>query len=152
MHMAQDLESSNSVPLKRYYLPDATFSICVYSGVLDEPTLISGATAHCNDPLYNDSAIAIAELAAVERFDLDFESMQRVVERHTTLFPSDKAMAIHAPSQLSYGIGRMYQSLCRNYGTMIANVFSDESDLLDSVGLKDKTLSRLKTRCIARPI
>ena len=140
------------LPVKRFYLPDSSLSVCVYDGVLTGAEIRDGLKAHVQDPIYHPQMTEIADLTSVMRFDLDFAQADAVVRSLNELYSVEKKIHILTSSELAYGIGRMFQNLMATHGGSTALIHKSETETLEALALPYRTMKDLLERCTLRTV
>ena len=87
------------------------------------------------DPDFDPSYSQIADFTQVTEFDISAKEIRELAQK--SIFSPDSHRALIAPSDLGYGLGRMFEMLRENQGEMGIRVFRSLEEALDWVFSKD---------------
>ena len=83
------------------------------------------------DPDFDPSFSQISDFTQVTEFSISVEEIQELARR--SVFSPQSRRAFIAPTDLAYGLGRMYEMLRENEGEMGIRIFRTLEDALDWV-------------------
>lgn len=93
------------------------------SGVLREEEIKPGVTTVLQNPHFPSLRRFLLDYSAVTRISLNVETVQTLARN--PIFTPGCRRALLAPSDLAYGMGRMYQIFSQESGTGAVEVFRD---------------------------
>lgn len=91
------------------------------SGVVTEMDFMSHLRSHVEDPELHAGMDEVLDLRGVTKVELSSDALRRIIafeKHHLGPFRSAR-IAIVAPEDVQYGIGRMYQTLTEDTGTAV---------------------------------
>lgn len=101
-----------------------------YTGIVDDAVTIAAYTALVETPGYRNDVNDLVDMTHVDRLEVTAEAMMRVI----SLFAPIDALgvrtklAIVAPNDLAYGVGRMYEMLRGEDTPEVVQVFRAMDD------------------------
>ncbi|RYG92046.1 STAS/SEC14 domain-containing protein [Loktanella sp. IMCC34160] len=114
--------------------------VCVtYSGEVTPDQYLESFDRYLKDPDYAPDLRILMNMTTATGFDIDFKAMFQMVLHqipHYANRPKGTRAAILAPDDLSFGIGRMYQSLTDGQLPSELAVFRTAEEAFDFLGLE----------------
>jgi hypothetical protein len=117
-----------------------------WSGTITLPQFFAVFEAFVSDPDYLPGRPELIDLSRVEDIDIDFNRMRRVLRMVNEQAPEVQVhtlTAIWAPTDMIFGLGRMYQQLAEMAEGIEVVVFREEAEVLDALSLPFESVAAL---------
>lgn len=119
-----------------------------YSGQLDVAQMAEALAATLAHPDYTPGMMELTDLSQLTAADLDFDRMLGHKSRMAAHYGGQAVATTHyviAPTDLGFGITRMYQTLMQDeVPDLDLRVFRSESEALEAMGLVLPNLAALR--------
>lgn len=118
--------------------PDLHLVCVTYSGEVTPDQYLASFDAYLKDPDFAPDLRILMNMTAATGFDIDFKSMFNLVLHQIPYYadrPKGTRAAIIAPDDLSFGIGRMYQSVSDGQLPSNLAVYRTAEEAFDFLGL-----------------
>ncbi len=127
-------------------LPELNLVVVRYSGRLTTNDNIQSILKYVNDPEYDSGHNFLLDFSEGTEFDIDFPQMLGMVSRLRPIYSNrtgSSTTAIYAPSDVAFGIARMYENLRGAQSPNAVGVFRKFDDARTFLGLDPVTLRAL---------
>ncbi len=112
----------------RYHLDnELNIRVATYSGVVTDDVLVDACRSLLSDPSYRPEVYGLADLSSVERLDVSQQALLRCIDMYGPIdaMGVHSRLAIVAPSDVTYGLSRMYELLRGDNSPEEVRVFRD---------------------------
>ncbi len=115
------------MPISYHIDNELNIRTATYTGVVTDEVLLDACHRLLTDPSYRPDVNGLADLSSVERLDVSPHALEQCIQMYA---PVDALgirtrLAIVAPTDLSYGLSRMYEMLRGDEGPEEVQVFRD---------------------------
>ncbi|WP_136442291.1 hypothetical protein [Pacificoceanicola onchidii] len=133
--------------IERFYLSDPKIILVRKTGAMTAKAVLEALEAHRNSPHAEHSNTKLIDLSQVDSFEMDFSAVNRISSDLTRYYISrNMTIILYAPTQVSFGMARMYQSVAEARFDMMAEIYDVESEALARIGAPDATIDALIAR------
>jgi hypothetical protein len=122
------------MPIYQEFAPAGTYAIIHLSGRVTAEDVLGNMAEFSAHPSYRPGMPELVIIEKVEAIDLDFRTMLGVSSRMLTVYAQQAPvtqMAIFAPSDLCYGMARMFKAAADMGSAIDVGVFRDRYEALN---------------------
>jgi hypothetical protein len=118
------------MPIDYHLDNELNIRVATYTGVVTDEVLIQACTSLLKDPNYRPDMNGLADLSRVERLDVSQHALVQCIEMYAPIdaLGVRSRLAIVAPSDVTYGLSRMYELLRGDEGPEEVHVFRDVTE------------------------
>ncbi len=115
------------MPISYHLDNELNIRTATYTGVVTDEVLLDACHALLSDPHYRPDVNGLADLSHIERLDVSQHALEQCIQMYA---PVDALgirtrLAIIAPTEVTYGLSRMYELMRGDDGPEEVQVFRD---------------------------
>ncbi|MEB3419963.1 hypothetical protein ACFSDD_11335 [Salipiger marinus] len=132
------------MPSQLTIFPERNLAYLHYAGRTTATQCLGTSRTLRDHPLRRKVQGWLVDFSALEGFGSDFDEMRAAVQQVALQHdgqPPDTPLAIYAPSDLGFGVGRMYQQICAGLLPMRIGVFREADRALAHLGQPEVELA-----------
>ncbi|WP_136442292.1 hypothetical protein [Pacificoceanicola onchidii] len=124
------------MPLSTHYLTNPQLVVIRYEGHITQSDIIEGFEACLTHPLFVPGMPEFDDLSRATRIDLDFSAVHDIFRRLNAYYAEHETrVSFYAPSDVAYGMARMYQNLAETRFGHVVHVSRAANDALQALKL-----------------